>query len=155
MFEMMRKITQKERFIGWYTTGSSFKSHDIQINEVFRKYVPQPVFLVVDVEHSDELGLPTQAFITHEDVNPQTGSIHKQFFHIESKVEAFEPEEIGVEHLLREIKEISLNSLSSNIQQKVQTLRGLSGKIQEIVEYLKDVRQGKLPPNNKIIFILQ
>ena len=53
MFEMMKKITQKERIIGWYTTGSSFKGHDIQINEVFRKYVQHPVFLVVDVEHNN------------------------------------------------------------------------------------------------------
>jgi 26S proteasome regulatory subunit N8 len=56
---------------------------------------------------------------------------------------------------LREIKEISLNSLSSNIQQSVQTLQGLEGKIKEIVVYLKDVKEGKLPPNNKIMFLLQ
>lgn len=45
--------------------------------------------------------MPTQAFITKEEVDPKTGSINKSFFHIESKVEATEPEEIGVEHLLR------------------------------------------------------
>ena len=32
---------------------------------------------------------------------------------------------------------------------------GLEGKIREIVLYLKDVREGKLPPNNKIMFLLQ
>ena len=162
MFLMMKKvsiaqtqISQKEKFLGWYTTGSSFKAHDSQINAVFSKYNENPVFLVVDVEHNNELGIPTQAFITKEEVDPKTGSIMKSFFHIESKVEAHEPEEIGVEHLLREIKEISLNSLSSNIALKLQTLQGLSGKIREIVQYLKDVKEGKLPPNNKIIFLLQ
>jgi 26S proteasome regulatory subunit N8 len=49
----------------------------------------------------NELSLPTQAFITKEEVNSKTGSIVKLFFHIECKVEATEPEEIGVEHLLR------------------------------------------------------
>lgn len=49
MFDMMRKISQKEKFIGWYTTGDSFKAHDVQINEVFRKYTDKPIFLVVDV----------------------------------------------------------------------------------------------------------
>ena len=78
----------------------------------------------------NELGLPTQVFITQEEVNPKTGSVLKSFFHIESKVEATEPEEIGVEHLLREIKEIPLNSLESSIFQKVQALKGLEGKIQ-------------------------
>jgi hypothetical protein len=35
--------------------------------------------------------------------------------HIPSSVEATEPEEIGVEALLREIKDISLNSLGNNV----------------------------------------
>ncbi|XP_031505890.1 uncharacterized protein LOC116268325 [Nymphaea colorata] len=96
-----------------------------------------------------------KAFITQEEVNAKTGSIYKSFFHIESRVEATEPEEIGVEHLLREIKEIPLNSLESSIVQKVQALRGLSGKIEEIVAYLRDVKEGKLPANNKIMFLLQ
>ena len=52
MFSMMKKISQKEKFLGWYTTGASFKSHDGQINEVFSKYCDSPVFLVVDVEHN-------------------------------------------------------------------------------------------------------
>ena len=99
--------------------------------------------------------MPTQAFITQEEVNPKTGSVYKTFFHIESKVEATEPKEIGVEHLLREIKEIPLNSLESSIYQKVQALKGLGGKIEEISLYLKDVKEGKLPANNKIMFLLQ
>lgn len=45
--------------------------------------------------------------------------------------------------------------MSNNIALKVQTLQGLSGKIREIIHYLKDVKEGKLPPNNKIIFLLQ
>lgn len=48
---ILLQISQKEKFLGWYTTGSSFKSHDTQINEVFAKYTESPVFLVVDVEH--------------------------------------------------------------------------------------------------------
>ena len=103
----------------------------------------------------NELGLPTQAFVTQEEVNPKTGSVYKSFYHIESRVEAAEPEEIGVEHLLREIKEIPLNSLESSIAEKVTALRGLGGKIEEIVAYLRDVRDGKLPANNKIMFALQ
>lgn len=48
-----------------------------------------------------------------------------------------------------------MNSLSSNILLKVQALQGLDGKIRSIVKYLADVKSGKLPANNKIIFILQ
>ena len=79
----------------------------------------------------------------------------KSFFHIESSVAAYEPEEIGVEHLLREIKDISLNSIESNIHSKVQALKGLSGKIEGIRNYLAKVREGKMPVNNKVMGVLQ
>lgn len=45
--------------------------------------------------------------------------------------------------------------MSSNLQLKVKALQGMSGKIREIVSYLNDVKEGKLPPNNKIMFMLQ
>jgi len=67
--------------------------------------------VVVDPEHADPLALPTEAFKEIQTVN-EDGSLRKVFRHIESTVEAFEPEEIGVESLLREIKSISLNSLA-------------------------------------------
>lgn len=37
----------------------------------------------------------------------------------------------------------------------MQALRGLGGKIEEISLYMKDVKEGKLPANNKIMFLLQ
>lgn len=67
MFKKVRvylmKINVKEKFVGWYTTGSQFKHQDININEIFRKYTTTPVFIVVDVEHQNEIDLPTEAYI--------------------------------------------------------------------------------------------
>lgn len=50
---MFRKINAKEKIVGWYTTGTKFKKHDLEINEIFRKYTPNPVLVIIDVEHSD------------------------------------------------------------------------------------------------------
>ena len=36
--------------VGWYSTGPKLKLNDIQINEVFKKYMPNPALVVVDVE---------------------------------------------------------------------------------------------------------
>ena len=36
--------------VGWYSSGPKLKLNDIQINEVFMKYMPEPVLVVVDVE---------------------------------------------------------------------------------------------------------
>ena len=47
-----KKINAREKVIGWYTTGTKFKPHDVEINELFRKYTYNPVLVIIDVEHS-------------------------------------------------------------------------------------------------------
>lgn len=49
MFNMFKKINSKEKFIGWYVTGDSVRPQDLAVNEVFRRYNPNGVLLVVDV----------------------------------------------------------------------------------------------------------
>lgn len=51
---------------------------------------------MIDVQHVDELGLPTEAYVANEEVTSD-GTIVRKFHHIASTVQAFEPEEIGVE----------------------------------------------------------
>jgi len=36
--------------VGWYSSGPKLKLNDIEINELFKKYMPDPVLVVVDVE---------------------------------------------------------------------------------------------------------
>ena len=36
--------------VGWYSSGPKLRLNDVQINEVFRRYMPDPVLVVVDVE---------------------------------------------------------------------------------------------------------
>jgi len=50
MFEMHQKINYKEVIVGWYSSGPKIRPHDIEINEVFRKYCLNPVFVVIDVQ---------------------------------------------------------------------------------------------------------
>jgi len=52
--------------------------------------------VLIDVEITDELGLPTNAYYSKEEVTRE-GTIIKNFIHVPSSVETFEPEEIGVE----------------------------------------------------------
>ena len=98
--------------------------------------------------------MPTEAYVTVEEVDRE-GNAVKYFLSIPSSVKAYEPEEIGVEHLLREIKEIPLNTIDSNVAAKIQSLEGLTSKISEIARYLQNVQCGKMKANDKIFFTLQ
>lgn len=154
MYGMFRKISAREKVVGWYTTGTKFKPHDIEINELMKKYTANPVLVMIDVEHADELGLPTEAYSSVEEVT-RDGSIVKTFVHIPSTVQAFEPEEIGVEQLLRDIKDVTISTLSTEISQKVNSLKGLVNKMEIIKKYLDDLLENKKQPNIQILYHLQ
>lgn len=154
MYGMYRKIAAKEKVIGWYVTSTKFKPHDTEINELLKKYTPNPILVMIDVEHTEELGLPTEAYCSVEEVT-RDGTIIRTFEHIPSTVQAFEPEEIGVEQLLRDIKDATISTLSTEINGKTLALKGLVNKMEIITQYLNDVIANKKQPNLQIIKNLQ
>lgn len=135
---MFRKINIKEKVLGWYVTGSTFKSHDIDINELVANYCPNPVLVVVDVGGRHSHQLPTKAFFAELSVG-KTGLVERTFKNIPCLVSAFEAEEVGVEHLVREIKDLNMDSLKNKMAGKIDSLLALSEKINIIDKYLQDV----------------
>jgi len=154
MYTMFRKINAKEKIVGWYSSGPKIKKNDIEINEKFRDYNTNPVFVVIKVHESETLGIPTEAYCSVEEVNEE-GQLEKNFCHIPSSIDATEAEQVGVEHLLRDIKDVSIGDLSKQISDKIMGLKALRAKIQEMKEYLDDIMAGKYPVNNEIIENLQ
>lgn len=79
----------------------------------------------------------------------------KTFMHVPSEIVAEEAEEIGVEHLLRDIKDNAVGTLSTRISTQLGSLAGLQSRLEEIRDYLQKVVAGKLPVNHQIIYNLQ
>lgn len=164
MFAMFKKVSANERVVGWYSTGPRIRPADIDVNEVFRRYTPNPVLVIIDVrgpESGNTLDIPTKAYISVEEVegDSATDETNKesklQFQHIPSEIGALEAEEVGVEHLLRDIKDTSVSSLSTRITDKMLSLKSLTDHLRETREYLENVCSGKLPVNHFIISQLQ
>jgi 26S proteasome regulatory subunit N8 len=79
----------------------------------------------------------------------------KTFVHTPSTIEAEEAEEIGVEHLLRDIRDVAVGTLSTRITSQLQSLQGLHLRLQDIGGYLQKVLDGELPVNHAILGNLQ
>lgn len=75
----------------------------------------------------------------------------RQFVHCESSVGASEAEEVGVEHLLRDIKDASQGTLSKQVSDKTMGLKVLAGKLKEMRVYLEKVGEGKFRYNQQIV----
>eukprot|EP00050_Salpingoeca_kvevrii_P010095 m.6509 g.6509 ORF g.6509 m.6509 type:complete len:333 (-) comp2628_c0_seq1:295-1293(-) len=154
LFAMFRKVNARERIVGWYHTGPKLRANDIAINELVRRFVAHPILVIVDA--NKQQGLPTQAYVSVEEVHEDGTPTSRTFEHVASEIGAEEAEEVGVEHLLRDVKDIGESgTLSHRIQNQLGSLKGLKQHLQEIKDYLDAVVEGKLPINHQISYLLQ
>lgn len=109
--------------------------------------------VIVDVR-PDITGVPTQAYYSFEQVDDAKQN-KRSFRHIDSVIEAYEAEEVGVEHLLRDINDPTISTLEWRVNQKVAGLRGLAARLEEMHSYLEAVQNGELPVNNQILYNMQ
>ncbi|CAG9567423.1 unnamed protein product [Danaus chrysippus] len=154
MYGMFKKVNAREKVVGWYHTGPKLHQNDVAINELIRRYCPNSVLVIIDAKPKD-LGLPTEAYQAVEEVHDDGSPTTRTFEHVPSEIGAEEAEEVGVEHLLRDIKDTTVGSLSQRITNQLLGLRGLHSQLSEIRDYLIQVNQGSLPMNHQIIYQLQ
>merc|ERR1712183_32744 len=72
-----------------------------------------------------------------------------------AEIGAEEAEEVGVEHLLRDVKDTTVGTLSQRITGQLMGLKGLNQKLQDMKAYLEKVVAGELPMNHEITYQLQ
>jgi len=154
MWGMFKKVNARERMVGWYHTGPKMRASDQEINELFKRFIPRPVMVIVDVRE-DTVGIPTDAYFAVEEIKDDGTETQKTFLHVPSVIEAEEAEEIGVEHLLRDIKHSTTTTLSTRVSEQLASLRGLQSRMLEIRDYLRSVAKGDLPINHQIVYHLQ
>ncbi|KAK3701569.1 proteasome regulatory particle subunit [Vermiconidia calcicola] len=154
MNDMFKKVNAREKLIGWYHSGPKLRASDLEINELFKRYTPNPLLVIVDVQPKD-VGVPTDAYFAVEEIKDDGTTTSRTFAHTPSTIEAEEAEEIGVEHLLRDIRDVAVGTLSTRITSQLQSLQGLHLRLQDIGKYLQKVLDGDLPVNHAILGNLQ
>ncbi|KAH8677691.1 maintenance of mitochondrial structure and function-domain-containing protein [Xylariales sp. PMI_506] len=154
MRDMFKKVNAREKLIGWYHSGPKLRASDLEINELFKRYTPNPLLVIIDVQPK-ESGVPTDAYFAVEEIKDDGTATSKTFVHTPSTIEAEEAEEIGVEHLLRDIRDVAIGTLSTRITNQLQSLQGLHLRLREIQAYLQKVQDGQLPVNHAVLGNLQ
>merc|ERR1711963_91254 len=154
MYAMFKKVNAKERIVGWYHTGPKLHPNDIAINDLLRKYCSHSVLVIIDAKPRN-IGLPTEAYKAVEEIHDDGTPTSKTFEHVPSEIGAEEAEEVGVEHLLRDVKDTTVGTLSQRITDQLMGLKGLNQKLADMKSYLENVSSGELPMNYEITYQLQ
>lgn len=175
MLHMFKKVHAKERVVGFYSTGPQIRSNDLRIHSLVSRFVPEgtvtdPVFVIIDVRPNRE-SIPTTAYRVVEEVestvpggggggtNSNEGGVvaevRKSFAHVPSLIGAMEAEEVGVEHLLRDINDPTVSTVANLVKAKLSGLSTLTEKLVEMKDYLTAVSEGRMKPNSEIIANMQ
>lgn len=168
MLAMFRKVNQKERVVGFYSTGPQIRSNDMRIYDIVEQFtgnftngsrsstVPchPAVFCIVDIRPG-RVDLPVTSYKVIEEVGGTGKSIQRTFAHVASFMGAIEAEEVGVEHLLRDIQDPTVSTVASLIQGKLSGLSTLQEKLVECKDYLEHCARGNIKVNNDILANLQ
>ena len=139
MDTMFRKVDAREYVVGFYSTGPKIRANDLQIDELMRKYCEHPVFVIIDVR-ADVVGVPVKGYAAVDTLSDDSQQTTLEFSHVDTIIDATESEEVGVEHLLRDINDPSVSTLAGTIKHKMTALRGLKESLEEMRDYLQKVR---------------
>ncbi|KAJ6626521.1 maintenance of mitochondrial structure and function-domain-containing protein, partial [Mycena sp. CBHHK59/15] len=117
-------------------------------------FVAQPLMVIVDIR-PQTVGIPTDTYFAVDEIKDDGTETLKTFVHVSSAIEGEEAEEIGVEHLLCDIKDSTTTTLTTRIAEQLASLRDLQSCLSDIQKSLVDVSQGVMPVDHKIIYHLQ
>lgn len=158
---MFRKVSAKERVVGFYSTGPQIRQNDLRIYEIVKRFLPAktinpPVFCIIDIR-PDRQTMPVTAYKVVEEVSTKDGQrqVQLSFAHVPSLMGASEPEEVGVEHLLRDINDPTVSTVASLIKGKISGLATLTEKLVECKDYLEACVRGDQKVNPEIVANLQ
>lgn len=154
MFAMLKKVNAREKIVGWYHSGPKLHKNDVAINDLMRRYCPDSVLIIIDA-NPKPIGLPTEAYVAYEEVHDDGTPTSRTFEHVPSEIGAEEAEEVGVEHLLRDVKDTTAGTLSQRVTDQLLGLKGLLSQVRAIRAYLQQVLDDRLPVNHQIVYALQ
>lgn len=152
MYLMHRRVFPLTRIVGWYSSGPTIQPNDMLLHLLIAdKFCPNPVYCVVNTDQNNK-GVPVMAYTT---VQARLGSKLLEFRNIPTHLGSEEVEEIGIEHLLRDVKDSTITNLSTQIRERELSLHHLNRILSQIEDYLSDVSKGVLPMSEDVLSVLQ
>jgi 26S proteasome regulatory subunit N8 len=133
MYDLFYKVNISEKIIGWYHSGPKMCKNDLEISNSFSKYFTDPVLAIVDVQ-MEACDIPVQIYRLRTE---------KYLDHIDVLIGADETEEVGIEHLLRDIKEGTGSSIKDRVNEIKDSLKMYKNCLDQIVNYITELENGK------------
>lgn len=154
LIKLNNKVTHNENVIGWYHTGPGLYPNDIEITRFFSNYEKIPILCVINVQNTNTI--PVDCYYVIKNKNILVAKNNKKecsytFNNLPITIEAEEAEEVGVEHLLRDIKDATLSDDFSVTNEILESLKVYRSKLGIIIDEIKNIIENEETPAQEFI----
>ena len=121
------------------SSSSQIRNNDLAIHALLSRFCRDPIMCIVDVRPHATPKSPTTAYkveLVPSSSSSSSSTIVPTFRHLPSAVGALEAEEVGVEHLLRDVNDPTASTLAKAIGFKTDGLETLRDRLRDIRIYL-------------------
>ncbi|KAL0235277.1 hypothetical protein GEMRC1_001859 [Eukaryota sp. GEM-RC1] len=150
MYRMYQKVNIRQKIVGWYASGTTPVQLDLAIHRVVERLSDSPlppIYTVVTVTQTKEF--PAKTFIKQTTSRVPGEQPSETFDAIETRMGQEIAEEIGVEHLLRDIKGLDISDLKEQRDARIRGTYALSRQLKIASDYLRRECDPKLVENQK------
>ncbi|MCO5555548.1 hypothetical protein L7F22_009093 [Adiantum nelumboides] len=151
MMEMCKKVNARGEDGRLVPHGPRLRASDQEINDLMKKFIPRQSWSL-SIPGRGTRASPPMPILPSRRSRMTATATQKTFTHVPSSIIAEESEEVGVEHLLRDIRDTTtVGTLSTRVSQQLLSLRGLQSRLLEIKTYLEAVVRGRAagqPPDH-------
>eukprot|EP00672_Neobodo_designis_P025107 CAMPEP_0174851518 /NCGR_PEP_ID=MMETSP1114-20130205/23233_1 /TAXON_ID=312471 /ORGANISM="Neobodo designis, Strain CCAP 1951/1" /LENGTH=357 /DNA_ID=CAMNT_0016086059 /DNA_START=124 /DNA_END=1197 /DNA_ORIENTATION=+ len=152
MWQMHKKVQPRIKVVGWYSSGPDIGVNDVDVHLlVAERFCPNPIYCIVNADPAKK-GAPVAAYMASES---RGSNVAVEFRNVHTNLGTVEAEEIGIEHLLRDLTDSTVSTLSTKVEDRHVALLQLETMLGTIETYLNDVANDRLPVNPEILELLQ
>ncbi|CDJ56702.1 26S proteasome regulatory subunit, putative [Eimeria maxima] len=138
----------------WHATNSFALPFEEDNKDPNVWFLDQDYLQQLFIMFKKDMVVPAKAYCAIEE--PTTSkAFRKSFVYVACTIGAYEAEEVGVEHLLRDTKNATTSTLATKVGDQLETLKMLARRLRLIADYLLDVAEGNLRGNATIIYHVQ
>ncbi|CRK92793.1 CLUMA_CG006273, isoform A [Clunio marinus] len=152
--EQYKQVFSDLDFLGWYTTAPQPNEKHIKIHRQICQINESPILLQMDTSSKHVEQLPIQLFESVIDI--VAGEATMLFVPLTYTLATEEAERIGVDHVARHAMAQTNDSggnsfVAEHLVAQHVAIKMLHSRIKLVLEYVKDVQDGKLKPNLEIL----
>jgi len=150
--KLFKEAYPRYECLGWYGTGAKIDLNaDTQIHRFMQQYNERPLFLLFDSK-IDEKARDLPVLVYEEVVHVSGDKITQEFLPTAFKIESEEAERVTAVHCAKVITDVESGSVvSSHYSTLIKAINNLNARIRTIHNFLKDVSQGKIEVDHKIL----